>query len=357
MFNAFILCTFMLTAGDLHELRKDYEAFQRIEKSTSKTKEDVLKNANVSSYDELVDKTKSIGERVGGFFTFVNIVQVSAALLIILAACWLFGFYFLGLILLVPVIAWEVILYLLSFTLAISGSYLSESYQLMSVLPGCMLFPAVLFLTLKTHFGESRDYEKAVGIVAALSFLVWLPIAVYYQSYVVAFMAVLALVNAIGFNVGVGPLCVFLGFEDDKAMVRGTFAGFVLLVIYCSLSLLHVQTLALTIFMPALHFVGAFVYFLGLLIMASKWYSRNWSYWPMQILTIASGIMALFLGSVFGMGSLLGIGGTFFAIYLIEKYIELSWNSIGIAWGLLGLGGLMYGFVYLARTYPQYFLF
>lgn len=353
------ICTMVPT--DLQESRKTYEAFQQVEKSGMKTKEEVLKNAGVNSYEELVSKTKTLGERAAGFFTFVNIVQFTAAAIVVVACGWLFGIYFISLLMLIPIIGWEVLLYLLSFALTIGGSYMDETWQMSLVLPGCFVLVGALLLTLHQHFDRTDNYrlrECAFGTIGAICFVVWLVVAVYYQSYVIGFMSILALLNAVGFYVAFGPLCIYLGFERDSAVMRGTFAGFVLLVIYCTLTLLHIETKALTVFMPALQFMGAFVYFLGLLIMSSTWYwNRGWGYWPLQILTIVSGVIALFLGTVFGMSSLLGVGGTFFYIYLIEKYCEFSWKAAGWAWGLLGLGGLLYAFVYIAKAYPQYFIF
>jgi hypothetical protein len=74
--------------------------------------------------------------------------------------------------------------------------------------------------------------------------------------------------------------------------------------------------------------VGTFVYFLGLLIWSSKWYSREKSeYATLQPITIASGMIALYLGAVGQISQLQGIGGTFFFLYVIEKYFELPWSQ------------------------------
>jgi hypothetical protein len=103
--------------------------------------------------------------------------------------------------------------------------------------------------------------------------------------------------------------------------------------------------------------MGPFVYFLGILILASKWYFEDLRYLLMQVICVASGVLALWLGSVYGMPMLLGIGGTLFYLYIIEKYYEIPWECTGWAWSLLGLAGILYGFAVFAQAHPQYFIF
>jgi hypothetical protein len=111
--------------------------------------------------------------------------------------------------------------------------------------------------------------------------------------------------------------------------------------------------------------VGTFGYFVGLLTLASRYYyyrSSDWfmletKYWAWQILAVVSGIAALYLGNMLDLTYLRGIGGTFFCLYLLEKYYEIPWRGIGWAWSTLGLAGILYGFVIVIQSYPQYFIF
>lgn len=97
------------------------------------------------------------------------------------------------------------------------------------------------------------------------------------------------------------------------------------------------------------------MFYIGLLIMSSKWYASA-NYWFMQLLTIGAGIGALYFGNIYGIGLLSGIGGTFFCLYLIEKYGELPWKTVGYSWGLLGFGVLVSVLAKIALTNPQYFI-
>ena len=114
---------------------------------------------------------------------------------------------------------------------------------------------------------------------------------------------------------------------------------------------------------------GYFVFYLGMLTMSSKYwsyessspdgsYTLNWGkYLAMQFLTFCAGVGALYIGSIYQIDLLMGIGGTFFVLYLLEKWYDLPWDGVGWAWSLLGLSGFLYFFVIVAQKHPEYFLF
>lgn len=77
----------------------------------------------------------------------------------------------------------------------------------------------------------------------------------------------------------------------------------------------------------------------------------------MQVLTVVSGLLALYFGSVFGITALANIGGSFFCMYIIEKYFDIPWKGVWLYWGFMGFGLLLYVLSVVAKTYPQYFLF
>ena len=175
-----------------------------------------------------------------------------------------------------------------------------------------------------------------------------------------------------------------MGWTKDESVPRSTMASFILLAFYVSIKLTsHNAPEWLNLFSTGCLFMGAFVYFLGLLVMSSKWYSWEDQYEEvgamykdgkkvheaykvrsvtadryliMQGITLTSGFAALYFGASFDIGTLLGIGGTFFAIYLLEKYYEIPWKGAGWAWSLLGVAIGMYFFIGFASQNPQYFV-
>lgn len=144
-------------------------------------------------------------------------------------------------------------------------------------------------------------------------------------------------------------------------MARATGASFILLASFIGTKLLNITIPMLRPFETGIHFVATFVYFLGLLIVSNRYYHREvkiQNYILSNIGALGSGVIALFLGSVFDeLGYLQGVGGTFFMLMLLDKYSEIPWERETAAWGLLGLGGILYGIALFIRTHPQYFIF
>lgn len=309
------------------------------------------------------------GSKHAGYFTFVNIVAVFAGVLLALAILWLCAVYVAPLVLSLPPPAWEILAYAGVAFGMLSGARW-PALGVWFVVPAALLLVPALRLTQRLHFRTStpdgailQPGEGAVvftfhEFIALVCAVVWGAAAVYYQSSLLGFLSMMALQMLLGFSVLVVPGLVALGFRRTDGVPRTTCASLVLLVAFV---VLHVtgqgQEPPLVYFRPGALFMGAFVYFLGLLILASRPYAlRRGNYVLMQVVMSASGVAAFYLGTTFGIDTLLGIGGTFFVLYLLEKYTELPWRDIGWAWGLLGLAALLYGVAYLAGQYPQYFV-
>lgn len=342
-----------------------------VDKDGSITKE-LLRQANeisggkVNNFEELhritgaKNKPPTPFEQFKGWLTFVNIVWITGAFLIVAACVWLFGLYFLALILAVPAKVWEVILYGACLFLIALGSQVPPAYFLAVTLPGCLGLLGCLSLT--SHIRESENTEAAAWFLS----LIWGAAAIFYGSHVIGFLAIMAILSAFGFTAGHFPGVLYFGFEKEAYIPRATIAAGMILAFYVFSYIFGIVMGPLVVFNEGMVFMGSFVYFLGVLILSSKWYcigwwrssDQNWPlYWLMQVVCIASGVVAIYLGSVYQVGFLLGIGGTLFYIYLLEKYYELPWRGAGWAWSLLGLGGILYAFAHFAQNHPEYFLF
>jgi hypothetical protein len=168
------------------------------------------------------------------------------------------------------------------------------------------------------------------------------------------------------------PGCIALGWEEEKKVPKSTLASLALLAVYIGTTLSgNSAPDDIKLFERGGLFMGAFVYYLGLLVMSSKWYSWKKCYEPekkkvvrqcspqyliMQAITICSGLAAFYLGSSYQISSLLAIGGTFFTIYLLEKYYEIPWKGVGWAWSLLGVAFALYFFVGFTGQHANYFV-
>ncbi len=109
-------------------------------------------------------------------------------------------------------------------------------------------------------------------------------------------------------------------------------------------------------FHPGCLRLGTFVYFLGLLILSSRFYPEK-IYALAQILMLASALSATYIGMVFSINQLQSIAGTFFMMWLLEKYLEIGWDtSTFMTVGLMGLSGILYGFSVFVHLHPEFVL-
>lgn len=354
----------------LVNIRESYEIVQSMgerdlmdEADCTSLKQELMQKAQkidpeIKSFEDLRWETQGFSERVGGFFTFTNILLVTACLMFTLAVIWLFGLYMLTILLAVPIGVYEFGCYAICGWAILAGAQVSPSFTMATVLPGCLGLIGCLSFSHKRHVDESdRNFkeEKYISIYSSILFFVWGAVAIYYDSSIIGFMSVSAFMTAVGFICGMVPGVVYVGFENDEVVPQGTLAAFFVLLAHVVLSITNTTINQLEPFRTGMEFLGTFVYFLGILIMASKYWSKK-LYPIYNLLAIVSGCAALYLGSVYGMGMLLGVGGTFFYLYLLEKYYEIPWEGKGWAWSLLGLSIILYGMYAFSIKHPEYFL-
>jgi hypothetical protein len=229
------------------------------------------------------------------------------------------------------------------------------------------------------RIGPARLYFPTV--LAGLCTIVWAATAIFYNQvnpnagvpHFIAFIATMALQSFFGFSIITLPHVVVIGWLENKQVPRSTIASFILLLMYLAMRLSgHELPEAARLFETGGLFMGAFVFYLGLLVMSNKWYHMQTrlnaetkkttreldlsAYLILQAITVLFGLIALYVGSTFQIGSLLGIGGTFFTLYLLEKYFEIPWKGVGWSWSLLGIAVFLYFFVGFAGQHPQYFI-
>ncbi len=304
--------------------------------------------------------------RVKGWFSFVHILWVMAGGLLVVSLGWLTRLYLVRILAVIPPSAYEGLIYLACVASMVGGRWFAPDLGAVIALPGCIGLIGGLYFTQTRHgeriraFFERRNWSAPV-VVGLLLAGAWAPVAIAYESRLIGTMSVAALQSALGFSVLVAPLCVGIGFRSRDVIPRSMASAFVLLGAALTLEIQGVKHPTVAVFLPGAIFLGTFVYFVGLLIVSSKlypWPDKERSGYPaMQILTVVSGLTALAIGSVWEVGSLRGVGGSFFFLYVLEKFFELPWKRAGWAWGSLCLALLLYGAAFVAREFPQYFLF
>jgi len=298
-------------------------------------------------------------ERRAGWFTFANVLWLVGACVVVAALGLLARHYLERLVERVPPWAWEVGFYAVCGGAIVAGHWMPVGFRLAPVLPGCIGLLGAL-----GYSRRRRPFRFVQRVPWALA-CAWGGVAWFYGSETIGFFAVSAALAGLGFAAGMVPGLVEIGFRGRDAVPRATVAAGVLLAAHVALHCSGVSPAWLAPFRAGMGFLGAFVYLLGLLILSSRRYSQYggkpsnlWTrYASMQAVTAVSGLATIYFGSVHGVDNLLGLGGTFFCLFLLEKYYDLPWRGIGWAWSLLGAGGLLYLFALLVQARPAWFFF
>jgi hypothetical protein len=315
-------------------------------------------------YAQIPDRNATnLLQRVGGIFTLSNVIWIFSSILLVFALGGLFSLYLWPLLRSVPAIIYEVLAYLFGFGVVIGGYWLNSPLGEYIAFPGCLGLIGLWSLSNYLHGKRLRKLYDALGtneysLGCLLIAFVWAAIALLYESTAIGFIAIIALKAYLGFFIAAQPGLYILGFTSRSLLPRAVLSSLILLVFYVAIRLSGIEFPYFSIFAPGVLFVGTFVYFLGLLIWSSKRFSRQKSqYVALQPITIASGAIALYLGAVGQIPQLQGIGGTFFFLYVIEKYLELPWSPKTIVWATFGLSTLLFGAAWIMKQYPEYFLF
>jgi ABC-type multidrug transport system fused ATPase/permease subunit len=284
--------------------------------------------------------------------SFTNLIEILAGIILGLAFL-LFVNVKIGVLETISQNVWEILLYVISIYLML----LSSSSVL--ILVGCFIFLIMLGVTISFHsipyFGTKPDW---------IGFIVLTIVAIYQQSQAAGYLAVINFLVLLGLQKLTRKLIDMIGFqENEKVIPSATIGSFILLMIGC---ILHIQQQAnfLTIpFTRPLLFLGTFVYFLGMLIITSRFYTEwdktKYLFWLLQLITFFSGLAAMFFGPMLEIPFIQAIGGTTFFIWLLEKFVKFApWKGVFTVTGnLLGFGVLLYGFAYFLKSNPEYLIF
>lgn len=310
--------------------------------------------AQILATPDAAPQTLTPLQQFAGALDFLRIILVLGSLATVGALVYLFKYYVTKLLKMlksVPVLVYEAVFYAASLGCGVWGWFLPEPMHSSLGLLGCLLFAGAL--------GFGAEHHRTLASVFRFSgilFLVWTVAALLFSSAVIGFIAIGALLSALGFSVIISPLCYGFGFRDEATVGRTTLAAFIVLALFIMLHQLGALLPLLAIFEAGALFLGSFVGYTGLLIASSRWYKGRKTYLAFQIVTIIAGLGALFFGSVFHIDQLQRIGGTFFVLYCIEKLMEIPMRSkpaFAMLFALVGIATI--GFCWFALTHQEIF--
>ncbi|MEN0063301.1 MAG: hypothetical protein AAGA48_14205 [Myxococcota bacterium] len=279
-------------------------------------------------------------QRAAGFLTLTHVLMVLAAGVGVICASII--------AMRLPRWGWLALLYGGATVLTLGAGGLPRSIQPFVALAGCLLFAAGL--TVSARLDDDDPGPVNFGLLTVVSAVV----AIAYQTPVVGFLAVISAMCTLGFGVWFSPLMVAIGFKDRADVERGTAAAFAVLGAYVVLEIAGLTALPpVEVFRPGALWMGSFVGYIGLLLLSSRWLKFP-GYWLLNGVTLLAGMGALAVGSLFGISELLEIGGTFFVLWIIEKFLEIPQRDmVGYAAQGLAVSVVVFVAAMWARTHTD----
>lgn len=222
----------------------------------------------------------------------------------------------------VPVIIYEVLLYAFSLTIIAGGRVWLPEYGYFFGLFGCLILAGAVALSFIYHSSFKKNNPSVFFLILTAIFAAG---ALYYSSALIGGFAAFGVISALSFEDALDSLSGLIGFEGQDTLARLTTASYVIIGGHIILKVGGVWFPSLQIFEPGIIYLGSFGGYAGMLIFSSRWsLSRSsGSYLSRQLAAIIFGAAALVCGLALGMPVLSKIGGTFLALYLLEKLLEI----------------------------------
>mmetsp|Transcript_16550 Transcript_16550/g.46710 ORF Transcript_16550/g.46710 Transcript_16550/m.46710 type:complete len:629 (-) Transcript_16550:71-1957(-) len=214
--------------------------------------------------------------------------------------------------------------------------------------------PAYFYSTALHCKVKAKDPEPFVSISHLWVFFMLAPMAYYYNSSLLGFLAIYSVYAAIGFSVICLGLCYVIGFRSKEALYRVCAASLLLLLGYISLQFAGFQSRWLAPFELPIQVLGTLTLCLGLLIQSSVFYKYG-DYGLRQVPVIILLSIFSLIGNLYGLAAMTNTSYVFAVMYLLEKYLEFhtEWKFNG--WILLLiLSVLLYKGSFFLHTHPEY---
>lgn len=312
----------LLTAAQAEQATDQYLAAAGVVVGRTMSLEDL---ANVR--DGINDATwlSKTAARIADWLTFGNTVVTIGVLGLVAGFLIIFHQAIIDLLQIfkdMPVIVYEVLLYAFGLLIVAGGRVWSPEYGYFLGLFGCLILSGAVAISFVYHAPSKKNAPWLFLLVLTFIFAAG---ASYYLSSLIGGFAVFFFIGAISFEDALDNLSGLIGLEDNNALSRVTTASYVLIAAHLTLKLLDAQIPSLQIFEPGILYLGSFGGYAGMLVFSGSWHFNRTSgnYLIRQFVAIFSGIAALIAGLGLGMPILQKIGGTFLALYLLEKLFEI----------------------------------
>ena len=179
-------------------------------------------------------------------------------------------------------------------------------------------------------FMKSYSAQTITHISNSYIALTVFPLAILYQSNLFGFIFTFAIYAILGFSFIPGGLCYYIGFENEKQLMRVAISSFILLAFYSLFRFFFADPYWLSPFSMSIAVCGGLTMYLALLILSSIHYYHYYvsSYLTRQIPIVITLLLGLFVGNILIPNSGLANTATvFLALYIIEKATDLHHRS------------------------------
>ncbi|VBB17593.1 hypothetical protein YASMINEVIRUS_56 [Yasminevirus sp. GU-2018] len=296
---------------------------------------------------------------ITGLISFSNFVFVLSIMMIVSAVIWLFGIYIVAIMMIIPLQVIELLMYgFLSMAIHRSPEWFSQDVvHIWGLLFALGLTATMLITGFRIKGGNYHLFNFANMIVHGVA-------GVYLNSTLICATSVMFFMSLIGFSFGFTQNSLSFGYESRDLVGSATVSAGIATAIGVFLRINGSTEVALRtpfylsaqLFVPGLLWFGSFVFFLSLLIVSSSYYSSKQAYVSNNVMTIVLSCGAVLIGNLYNISQLSGFSGTFFCIYLLEKYCEIMPNRSEVwAWSTLLFGALLYATnIHYRAEFEQY---
>ncbi|GAB4817130.1 hypothetical protein N2152v2_004176 [Parachlorella kessleri] len=314
--------------------------------------------------------------RLAWALVLVNTAWFCGCILLVLAALALVGRYLAVLMVLVPLPAWEVIGYTASgLVLRAALVQSSQSTAPYVALTGLLLLSGCMGGTIALHGLKDRVLarpEPVLGVLAAL----FGAVAIRLQATLLGTLAVWLGVSALGFTIIAMPFLTVIGFRNGMV---APFSASLLLILTFLPSKVAPEALpmpkALQPFQQGVWLWCVLVVNVVNLIMFHRTWEKGtriptevWDQIPWlmklrifvrlalkrlaeEVPAVAVIASTLACGVALDIDPCRAIGAVFGLLWFLSMLAQIGWHRIGIAWGALLCGGLVWGLSYAAHAW------
>jgi len=271
----------------------------------------------------------------------------------------------------------EVVLWLLLCGLQVDSesAFVKETGKFIAITSLALSIPCFLYSTfIWTASLPDPENEKTLPRLLALwIFTTTAPLAVLFDSGLLAYASVISFYAVLGFSVCFFGLGVAIGFDGKSSMSRVSFTSAVLLVFHtivrevAKFGILGQEDIDhIRIFESPIAVMGCLTLYLALLIMSSKFYhyKGKWSdskekrqqrHFKQNMLMIVSLFLGILTGALTGSKGMLNTAITFFVLYVGERYAEFHLENKWNGWILVFCGSVcMYEIALWLHNNPEF---